>query len=1111
MTRRRAVRLLVALGTAANLGAAAHGAYQPIRFERLSLQEGLSQSTVLTLLQDREGYLWFGTEGGLNRYDGRSFSHYYHDSSAANSLPGNYIYALAEDPHGDLWIATDGGGVARWERRSDRFTSFRHDPADAATPGSDHLRAVHVDDAGGVWLGTRDQGLDLLDPDSSSVTHFRHDPSDPSTLGNDEVYVITSDRAGRLWVGTNGGLNRLDPATGRFVRYRHDPLDAASLAGDRIRSIFEDRRGDLWVGTDRGGLHRLADPESGRFERYRHDPQDPTSLSHDRVRAIFEDAAGRLWVGTAAGLNLLDRERGRFVRYTHDPARLDSLPNNEIMVIRQDRGGVLWIGTKNGGLARWNPRTWSFGHYSVGSSSRDGLSHPVVTSFAVDPAGHLWVGTMGGGLNVLHRATGVWRHYRAGAGGLSDDWVMALLQDHQGRVWVGTRSRGLDVLDPATGGFRRFRSDPADPQTLGADAIMSLFEDRAGNVWVGTFGGGASRYDRRADRFVRIAGDDPDGLASARVTSFAQDPAGMLWVGTDGQGLYLLDGAGHVLAHYVQEREDPAALTGDTIYALHVDSGGDVWIGIRGGWLNRVQGSSQEPQSVTFEHYNARRNGLLDADVYGIESDGEGHLWLSTNRGLTRFHPQRGSVKHYHQHHGLQANEFNFGAHYRSANGELFFGGIQGFNAFSPDGLEENEHAPPAVLRSLEVNNAPVPIPPEGFGAAGIELGYRDPVVTFELAALDFAAPRENRYAFMLEGFDADWVDHGNEPRVTYTNLDAGRYLLRARAANNDGLWGEPLEIPLTVEPAPWETWWAYAAYFAAAALGFAAFVRSQQKKVQREAEYSRKLETEVRERTRELRDRNADLAALNQKLEEASLTDPLTGLRNRRFLFEQVTKDISLVRRRYFEVASGRQDPEVFDLVFMMLDLDHFKSVNDTHGHAAGDRVLLEVRDVLLETCRQSDIIIRWGGDEFLIVARDSDPATAEGLAERLRSRIEDNVVELENGAHARITCSVGFACFPFLRTQPDVLSWDHVIQLADTALYHAKAARNAWVGYLSTTKAETDEALSELDRKSPEELVASGALEVRTSPAAASEPAAAGGGAEIPAPGPDRAESGR
>lgn len=1078
--------LLVAWWAAVCLGAAANGAYRPIRFERLSLDEGLSQSTVLTLLQDREGYLWVGTEGGLNRYDGKSFRQYHHDSAAADSLPGNHVFDIAEDRHGNLWIATDGGGIARWERAGDRFTSYRHDPLDGATLASNNVRTLHIDARGAVWVGTRGHGLDRLDPESAGVTHFRHDPADPSSLSHAQVNALTSDRQGQLWIGTGGGLDRLDPATGRLVRYRHDPLDPSSLADDRIRTLFEDRGGDLWVGTEKG-LHRLRNRETGEFEHFRHDPLDPNSLSHDTVRAIFEDDAGRLWVGTRAGLNLLDPERDGFSRYLSDPARLDSLPHDEIMAIGQDQGGVLWTGTKTGGLAKWNPRTWAFGHHSVEPSGPEGLSHPVVTSFSVDASQQAWIGTMGGGLNVLDRATGHWRHFRAGGGdgragsrGLSDDRVMALLHDRQGTLWIGTATQGVDAHDPAIGSFRNFRSDPDDQRTLSANGVMSLFEDRDGNVWVGTFGGGVNRFDRPDESFVRLTeravGYD---LATARVTSFTQDAAGALWAGTDGQGLYLLDGAGNFLRRYVQDRGDSTALTGDTVYDLHTDPEGVVWVGTRGGWLHRVEGSSDSPEGVSFRHFGTR-DGLLNADIYGIESDAEGNLWLSTSRGLTRFDPAGGSVKHYNHNHGLQA-EFNFGAHYRSAGGDLFFGGIQGFNVFSPAKLEANDYEPPVVLRALSVNNAPVAVPPAG---GGIELGYRDDVVTFDFAALDFAATRENRYAYMLEGFDADWVDLGNESRATYTNLDAGSYRLRVKAANNDGLWSSrPLEIPLTVEPAPWETWWAYSTYFATALLAAFTFVRSQQRKVRREAEYSRKLETDVAARTRELRDRNDDLAALNEKLEEASLTDPLTGLRNRRFLFEQVTKDIYLVRRRYQAIAAGEVEPEVFDLVFMMVDLDRFKTINDSFGHAAGDRMLLEVRDVLLETCRESDIVIRWGGDEFLVVARDADPTMAEGLAERLRARIEARVLELGGGREARTTCSIGFACFPFLQSQPDVLSWDNVIQLADSALYRAKTHRNAWVGYLSTAKAADAEPPASLARVDLEEMIESGALEVRQS----------------------------
>jgi diguanylate cyclase (GGDEF)-like protein len=614
------------------------------------------------------------------------------------------------------------------------------------------------------------------------------------------------------------------------------------------------------------------------------------------------------------------------------------------------------------------------------------------------------------------------------------------------------------------------------------------------------FGGGISRYDRATGSFTNFTPDpdDPTALSSPRVTSFAQDLTGALWVGTDGGGLNLLDPTTGLFHHFNHDPRVATSLSSNTIYALHVDAAGTVWIGNRGGGLDRVEGTSQDPEAIVFRSYSTN-DGLANSDVYGIQSDGQGQLWLSSNGGLTRLNPRFGTVKSFSRSHGLQANEFNFGAHFRSSSGELFFGGVNGFNSFFPTNLEQNPHAPEVALTSFLVNNLPADVDTPTSQLSDIELGYRDDVVTFEFAALDFADPEANQFAYMLEGFDADWTLADNIHRVTYTNLDAGNYVFRVKAANSDGVWNHNgLSLGVGVAPPPWKTWWAYTLYSLALLMVGFAFVRSQQRKVEREAEYSRRLEGEVDQRTTELRDRNAELKAVNRQLLEASLTDSLTGLRNRRFLFEQVAKDISLVRRRYYEVAAGKQQPEIFDLVFMMVDLDHFKSINDNFGHAAGDQVLLEIRDLLLEACRASDVVIRWGGDEFLVVGRDADPQKAAVVAERIRTAIESKIFTLADGQIVRTTCSVGFACYPFVRSQPDTVTWEQVLQFADSALYAAKEARNAWVGYQSTATTLLNDGVVRLIREAPEQLVIDGDLKMISSstvqaPAASGEAEAA------------------
>ena len=325
-------------------------------------------------------------------------------------------------------------------------------------------------------------------------------------------------------------------------------------------------------------------------------------------------------------------------------------------------------------------------------------------------------------------------------------------------------------------------------------------------------------------------------------------------------------------------------------------------------------------------------------------------------------------------------------------------------------------------------------------------------------------------------------MDLGQRRLVTYTNLAKGDYVLRVKAANSDAVWNETgPAIALSVAPAPWETWWAYLLYSLTGTLVLVGVWAAQQRKLKQEAQYSSRLEQEVRERTQDIADRNEELENLNERLQQASLTDPLTGLRNRRFLFEEAPKDIQMVRRAHERRSQDGEPAD--DLVFIMVDLDHFKPVNDSCGHDAGDKMLLQVRDALLNACRSSDVVIRWGGDEFLVIGRQTKAGDAETLAERIRSRVAQQVFALGDGQVARTTASIGYACYPFIHAQPDAMTWEQVLSLADAAMYRAKESRNAWVGFCATDVSENAEDLYQTAKQNADELVERGELEIKAS----------------------------
>ena len=1052
-------------------GREAHGAV-PMRFERLGLDDGLSQQAILAIAQDKQGFMWFGTEDGLDRFDGYSFQHL-RQTRDTRGLPDAFITDVRFDPAGRLWVATDGGAVVWRVPQEHQFHSILAGVAESAAQGLDRIRVIRFDRAGQLWIGSREAGLAHFDPRTGQLARYRHEAGRPASLSNDSIFALLADRHGAIWVGTRSGLDRLDPATGVFQHVGLEPERPAT-----VFALAEDRDGLLWIGTS-AGLIQL-DPTTGSHSQFHHDAS-ARSLPAEQVRALHFDASGRLWVGTPAGLALLDSDRHSFDIYRNDPADPYSLPDDNVLTLQEDRTGLLWVGTRFGGIGRWNPRTWSLGQHSAGAE--EGMPSRNVMAFTEDKAGRLWVATFEGGITILdprgarprslHRARA-----NAGAGGLSDDKVMSLLTDREGAVWAGTMTGGLDRIDPQTLAVTTYNHDPSDPNTLGAPGVMSLLEDSSNRLWVGTYGGGLSRFDRSTGLFRRYQPDavnpaNPTALSANRVTALAEDRTGRLWVGTDGGGLDILDPVTERFFHLKHDANQPRSLGSSTVYSIYVDPHGTVWVGTRSGGLDRVVGSAAAPEAIRFDNFN-ERDGLPNDTVYGIHADAAGRLWLSTNYGLARFDPGTAEVHSFHRSHGLQAEEFNFGAHYADRTGRLFFGGARGYNVFDPSGVSFDTSPPAVVLTEVLESGKPVPLThPLNMP----RLHYRD-VVSFDFAALDFAAPRANVFAFRLEGFDRDWEHAGTRHRVTYTNLAHGHYVLRVRAANPDGVWNQAgFELPFDVDPPAWLSHWAYVGY----ALLFAAVIAlcwaGHRRSLEREARYSERLKEEVRMRTRELAARNAELEVVNSRLEQASLTDPLTRLGNRRSLIKAMPQLLAQV-----DASQATDKPQRLSL--MLVDLDRLKPINDEFGHEAGDIALEGVATVLRRCLGAADRVVRWGGDEFVIVRALSDLDDAARLAEEIRIRTAELRFRVSESASAHTTCSIGFACYPFVFEAPGWASWEEVLNLADMALYRAKVRRDAWVGWCGLPRAARQTELFRLMSVDPHTALRAGYIDVRCSP---------------------------
>ncbi len=807
---------------AVSFASAAHG--NGIRFTQMSDSDGLSQSSVQAIAQDSRGYMWFGTQDGLNRFDGHDVVVYRHDPADAKSLPHNWIWALYEDRERGLWIGTDGGGLARFDPVTGKFTRFEHREDDAESLPHDVVRSIVEDDAGFVWVATDGGGVARLDPRSGRFTRLA-DFKAGARLGSERVRTLRRDASGQIWVGSDGGgVDRIDPVDGSV---QHLTFEGAQPDDDRIRTLAT-HGNDLWIGTYEDGLLRY-DLVRKTTQRFVHDPSDAASLSDDGVRELFVDERGTLWAGAdGAGLNRFDGRTSRFERHRRIAGDPSSLANDNVIAIAQDRGGVIWVGTDSG-VSRWNPALGSFGTVKRWGEGPGHLANDVVQSLAEDEYGAIWIGTYGGGLNRWDRTRNFfthWRHHADDPASLADDRVFALAPG-PGGVWVGTRGDGLDWLDVKSGRFRHYRPDPSRSDALSAAGVTSLLLDQRGRLWVGTYLGGLNRLDDPArDHFDHFrAGDSPSALCSDQVVALLEDSSGAIWVASHGGGICRFNAATGGFTSYRHEPGDPQSLSSNRTWSLHEDAAGDLWIGTQDGGMNRWRAADRKAGRAVFERFLSL-TGAPDVSIFGALSDTAGQIWFSTSRGLGRLNPGVGDVRMFDVTHGLQGNEFNHGALGRTRAGELMFGGVSGFNLFDPLAIGVNERPP--QLGFTQIARLGRPMSPMG-AQRSFEFSHRDVMLAFEYAAFDFTAPQRNRYRHRLVGFDDNWTDASPVRSATYTNLAAGAYRFEVLGANNDGVWSaEPLSVSFEVHPAPWATTWARAGYAALLILLIALVYRSQ-------------------------------------------------------------------------------------------------------------------------------------------------------------------------------------------------------------------------------------------------------------------------------------------
>jgi PAS domain S-box-containing protein len=809
--------ILIVLSLPANV----YAAQNHIQFEHITTDQGLSQSGISSILQDSQGFMWFGTQDGLNKYDGYNFTVYKHDELDSHSLSDNWINSIYEDKLGTIWVGTDNGGLNKVERQTKQFTHYQHDPDNPNSLGANRVLSIYEDKSHTLWIGTDSGGLNKFERQTQQFTHYTHNTDDPNSLGNNTVLSIFEDKLGVFWIGTNGGgLNKFDRETGQFIHYTHDPADSNSLSDDSVLSIYEDQSGSLWIGTNGGGLNKF-DRETGQFTHYTHDPDDLNSLNHTTVSSIAEDRFGNLWLATTSwygnsygkGLDKFTPKTGQFTHYIHEPTNPNSLSDNLVISEYRDNSEILWIGTSVGGINKFEQKDNKFRHYKNDPANPNSLSDNHVMSIAEDQFGIIWISPDNGGLNKFDRKTGKFTHYTHepnNQNSLSSDNVWATYEDRNGTIWIGTFGSGIDKIDRKTGQFTHYTHDPSNPNSLSDNTVTSIYEDHFGNLWIGTLSGGLNKFDGETGKFTHYTSDpnNSNSLSDNNAFLIYEDQSGTLWIATWG-GLNKFNRETGNFTQYQHHANNPNSLSYDRILSINEYPAGTLWIGTYGGGLDKFDTATE-----TFTHYT-EKDGLPNNSVVGILADDEGNLWLSTGKGLSKFNPQTETFRNYDVSDGLQGNEFDgVKAYLKSKTGEMFFGGLNGFNAFYPEQVKDNPHIPPIVITDFKKFNESVKLDTAISETKEIKLPYKDKFFGFEFAALDYTNPKKNQYAYKLEGFDKDWIYAGTRRYGTYTNLDGGTYTFRVKGSNNDGVWNEEgTSVKIIITPPPWKTWWAYTLY----------------------------------------------------------------------------------------------------------------------------------------------------------------------------------------------------------------------------------------------------------------------------------------------------------
>ncbi len=809
----------------------AFGQYNRISFDHITVEDGLSQSTVFSIAQDADGFIWLGTRDGLNRFDSHEIKVYKNNPSDGLSLSGNTINSLFLDSRNQLWIGTYLGGVCIYMPETDNFRCFKNTPKNNASLSNNNVNVVFEDREKNIWIGTRN-GLNLVvSTEPFKVIRFIHKPGKSESLVDNYVRTIYQDSHGDIWVGTLNGISRLRLKREyeySFTNYISSGKDPDSLNDNWINTIVEGDNETIWIGTEKGGVN-IYNRRTNTFYSAKN-PGNNINFRHviknadDAVRVITKDKAGNYWIGTLGGLLVYNPVLNVSKHYTSNSDNPSSLSDNSVRSIFIDRNGSFWLGTYYAGLNFYSPNSQQFDYFKQTGKNAP-LRFKMASAIFEDFNSNLWLSIDGGGIiywNKTNNSYEVFRHKADDPQSLGHNNIKCIYPDGKEGLWIGTFN-GLNYLTLKTRKFKRY---DAGANSVPNDRIYSITQDSNQDFWIATNGGGLCRYSKKNKTFETFRSSTANtSLLSNYLTCLLLDSKNTLWIGSS-------TGVCQRLSNGKFRRFDitlPGVkeINGQFILAIFEDKEKRIWVGTRGKGLFRFDHKKQD-----FVHVDNERK-IAGSNIYGILEDKNGFLWLSTENGISRFDPNKQQVINYNRKDGLICKEFNYNSYLKDRKGYMYFGGYNGVVIFHPDSIDYNSAVPPLAFTKLNLVNTEVKIGDESNilgnslnSSRSIKLKHSQNIFSIEFAVLNYINPGKNQYAYKLDGFEQKW-NYITKPVASYMNLPSGKYTLLVKGSNNDGVWNEkPISLTIRVLPPPWKTWWAFSIYFALILLTFYIYAR---------------------------------------------------------------------------------------------------------------------------------------------------------------------------------------------------------------------------------------------------------------------------------------------